>query len=72
MSVVFQLLGFGGEADHQAWAHVEVLGDGFENVGVLDEGNGEFVIHRLFLLLAGDILGAPVGDRGDADKHIAR
>jgi hypothetical protein len=39
VGVVFQLLGFGGEADDETRAQVEMLGNRFEDIGIFYEGN---------------------------------
>ena len=70
--VVDEMLGLGGETDHQRRPGIGEPGDGGEDVRILHQfqpGQGAGGLLDLLVAFAG---GAPVGDRGGEDRHIRR
>ena len=65
------ILGLGGEADHQFRPAVAGFGQRREDVGILDQfQRGQR--SGLFLQLRGRGVGAPIGDRGGTNRDIGR
>ncbi len=64
------ILGLGGKAHDERRPVVLPCAEGSENVGIFDEGDGGLRRRGFLELLVGRMIGAPVGDRGGADRDV--